>query len=264
LLQLLQRHDYSPEELLQQLLQGIDQAEAFYQQQIAGTELEQRLLGGGDDSSPSSSSSSSSSAAAAAAGDGPAAEGGTGEGLEAGEGVKEKPFWLDFQRQRQAYQQLVKDLEPLFALAVTGPGQAGAQLVAKIRRQLDAIQTSSSSSSKEAPAAVAAAEGEGQESEQQGGTAAAEAAGAPAADGSAQDGGGLEALRSILEGVDVSVRVAAFNQLDITRRRQLLEVLPEIRIDLNVKGTDLRWGRVPVLREGRLGGEGAGFQDERV
>ena len=236
LLQLLQRHDYSVGELLQLLLQGVDQAEAFYQQQIAGTELERRLLLARSDDS---SSSSSAAAAAAAAGDGAAAEVEAGEGEGVAGVTKEKPFWLDFDRQREAYRQLVETLEPLFDLTVTGATQAGAQLAAKVRRQLDAITASaaksSSSSSIEAPAAaVEAAEGAGEGAE-----AAGEQQEGGGAGGAAGEGG-VDALRGLLDGVEASVKVSAFNQLDLTRRRQLLEVLPEIRIDLNVKGTDIR------------------------
>jgi hypothetical protein len=201
LLQLLQQHHYSIDELQRRLLQQIDVAEAYYNAHVAGTPLEQQLLAG----------QHKVKKAAAKKGD-EAAE-------SAADAAVVRPAWLDFGKQRQEVQQLLGVLAPL--LQTAGPEQdreAGRLLVALKH----ALQEAAAA----ATAAPAAATGEaGAEGQQQ-----PEAAGSDAAAG----------LCALVKSLDAAAFAAVFNQLDLSRRQQLLELVPEARITLNVQGTDLR------------------------
>lgn len=50
----------------------------------------------------------------------------------------------------------------------------------------------------------------------------------------------LRALAAFVESTDDTVLAQAFNQLELSQRSRLLELLPSVRVALNVTGVDLR------------------------
>jgi hypothetical protein len=266
LLQLLQRHDYDAQQLQQQLEASLAAAEAFYNQHIAGTPLEQLLLDASsvltNTSSPASSSSTNSS-------DEPSSseqQEGEGEAAAAAEedSAARKPLWLDFRAQRQLQQQLIERLQPLLRLASAGAEQQAAQLSSQLQRLLKQVgtdpssTTTSSSSSKagdgsnseaasDTAAAADAATGDGTPGDTPTPTATSSDADTPdsstdsSSAGATQDGSALEALRAAAASAgSPEVLVGALRRLEVGQRRRLLELLPELRVALSSQGADLR------------------------
>jgi hypothetical protein len=191
LLQLLQQHHYSIDELQRRLLQQIDVAEAYYNAHVAGTPLEQQLLAG--QHAPKKAAAK--------------------EGDEVAENAAiVRPGWLDFDKQRQEVQQLLGVLAPLLQTAGADQDREAGRLLATLKHALQEAAA--------APTAAVASEASAEEQEQQPEAAA-----------------GISAL---VKSSDAAAFAAAFNQLDLSRREQLLELVPEARIALNVQGTDLR------------------------
>lgn len=120
LLQLLQQHHYSTDELQQHLMQQIDQAEAYYNAHIAGTPLEQLLA------PPSKKSKKPAVEEADAAVEGEVAAAASGA----------KPLWLDFERQRQQVQGLVQALSPVLQFAGEAREREVCRLLAQLNRAL--------------------------------------------------------------------------------------------------------------------------------
>jgi hypothetical protein len=195
LLQLLQQHHYSIDELQRRLLQQIDVAEAYYNAHVAGTALEQQLL--------ASSPAPKKAKAAVKEGD-DAADGAAAAGVG-------RPAWLDFSKQRQEVQQLLSMLAPLLQNAGPEQEREAGRLLAALKHALQ-----------EAPAAAAAA------------------AAADSEAGAEQQPGAAAGIAVLVKSADAATFAAAFNQLDVSRRQQLLDLMPEARILLNVQGTDLR------------------------
>jgi hypothetical protein len=194
LLQLLQQHHYSIDELQWRLLQQVDVAEAYYNAHVAGTPLEQQLLAG--QHAPKKK---------AAAKEGEAAEG-------AADPAVVRPAWLDFDKQRQEVQQLLGVLAPLLQTAGPEQDREAGRLLAALKHALQEAAAS--------PPAAAASEAEADQQQQQQQPEAA---------------AGVSALVK-----SSAAFAAAFNQLELSRRQQLLDLVPEARIALNVQGKDLR------------------------
>jgi hypothetical protein len=201
LLQLLQQHHYSIDELQRRLLQQVDVAEAYYNAHIAGTPLEQQLL-------------ASFIAPKKAA----AAKEGSEEADDAAAAAVARPAWLDFDKQRQEVQQLLGVLAPLLQAAGHEQDRETGRLLAALKHALHEATA--------APAPAAAAEGEASAEQQQ----QLPEAGSGAAAG----------IAALVKSAEAATFAAAFNQLDVSRRQQLLDIMPEARILLNVQGTDLR------------------------
>jgi hypothetical protein len=199
LLQLLQSHHYSIQELQHDLLQQIDVAEAYYQAHVQGTPLEQLLLSEAEAQQP----------AAAGAADAAAQEGSEAAAAEA------KPIYLDFDRQRQAVQQLVAKLEPLLAAAGPQHDRETGRLLVQLQQALQQQQQDTAAGAAEPVAASSNTEAAGEQQQQQG-------------------------LSGLVEAADPVILAAAFNELSVQQRQQLLDSVPEARITLNVQGTDLR------------------------
>lgn len=123
-----------------------------------------------------------------------------------------KPAWLDFGAQRQQIQQLVAALQPVLQCAGPEQEREAGRLVAALKHALQEAA---------APDAVPNSAAGGSSAEQQQITAA-------------------EGLAAVVKSADPSAFAAAFNQLELRRRQQLLELLPDTRILLNIQGTDLR------------------------
>jgi hypothetical protein len=199
LLQLLQQHHYSIDELQRRLLQQIDVAEAYYNAHVAGTPLEQQLLAG--------QHAPKKKAAVKEGGD--AAE-------DAADAAAVRPAWLDFDKQRQEVQQLLGVLAPLLQTAGPEQDREAGRLLAALKHALQEAAAS--------PPAAAASEAEADQQQQQQQQQPEAAAG----------------VSALVKSSDAAVFAAAFNQLELSRRQQLLDLVPEARIALNVQGTDLR------------------------
>jgi len=216
LLQLLQRHHYSIADLQQTLLQQIDMAEAYYNAHVQGTPLEQLLL----------QQHKAEGATAAAAETEAAAEESAEEGAAAA-AASGRPAWLDFDQQRQVVQQLLGVLEPLLSSAGPVVEREAGQLLVALTRALQQHQDTQ-------PAATAAAAGDSDGNN--------DAASSPAETEQQQpQSESAGALLALVQSADAATLAAAFNQLDVARRQQLLDAVPaEVAVKLNVSGTDLR------------------------
>jgi hypothetical protein len=133
LLQLLERHHFSTQELQRRLLQQVDVAEAYYNAHIAGTPLEQLLLqqhseaaaGDADGEGEAARDAAAAAAAAAAAGDAAAVQ---------------RPAWLDFAQQRRAIEQQLAALQPLLATAGDKHAREAGQLLVQLDMALEQQQ----------------------------------------------------------------------------------------------------------------------------
>jgi hypothetical protein len=111
---------------------------------------------------------------------------------------------------------LVEAMRPLVEGAGLQPEREGAQLAAQLRQLLGQLEGSTAASS---------SGGSGGDSAQQGSSEAASPS---------------DALKSLCGGAQPEALSRAFNQLEFAQRRVLLQLVPEARVQLNVRGVDLK------------------------
>eukprot|EP00877_Chromochloris_zofingiensis_P009545 jgi/Chrzof1/4844/Cz15g01100.t1 len=248
MLQLLQRFDYSADSLKQHLLAELDKAKAYYSLHIAGTPLEQHLLAQNPSSSSSSSNSSSSNSHSSSSSrerDNAVVDAEEGGGDSNNES---KPLWLDFDKQQQQIEALVEALRPLMESDALQQYSAVLVAAAQLKQLMsqvpvDALLSAAATrpladSSPAQPTDTATttattsqtAESLDQEQQQQ----------QQQPNASASQNDELRALAAFVESTDDTVLAQAFNQLELSQRSRLLELLPSVRVALNVTGVDLR------------------------